>query len=198
MINGNKPVGPNPDWMNKAQEAVKNVAKEVASGPAKLNDAAREALQGATGHLANTADSVAEGAKSLWNAHPAEAIAKKMNIFGSDTNPIKLIESIRSAEGNDQAKLLLGFQKELDEMSPKQLDAAMKHIVTEMSDEHNVDDPLLGALAKSVMEESSSRGIKTHPQPHWIDQSQPLPVKPDILKPLNPGLIDSLKDVYLD
>lgn len=198
MINNNKPVEPNSDWMKKAQEAVKNVAKEAAAGPAKLNNAAREALQGATEQLANTADSVTEGAKSLWNAHPTEALSKKMNIFGSDTNPVKLIENIRSAEGTDQAKLLLGFQKELDEMSPKQLDAAMKHIVTEMSDEQNLDDPLLGALAKSVMEESSSRGVKTPPQPHWPNIPRPLPVNPDILQPLTPNVIKHLDHIRMD
>jgi hypothetical protein len=197
MINGNKPVEPNPDWMNKAQESARNVAKEV-SGPMKMPETVKEALQDAAEHLANTADSVTEGAKSLWNAHPAESIAKKMNIFGSDTNPVKLIETIRSAEGTDQAKLLLGFQKELDEMSSKQLDAAMKHIVTEMSDEHNLDDPLLGALAKSVMEESSSRGKKTLPQPHWPNIPRPLPVDPGILKPLHPNVIKQLDNIRMD
>lgn len=197
MINGNKPVEPNPDWMNKAQESAKNVAKEV-SGPMKMPDTVKDALQDAAEHLASTADSVTEGAKALWNAHPAEAIAKKMNIFGSDTNPVKLIETIRSAEGTDQAKLLLGFQKELDEMSSKQLDAAMKHIVTEMSDEHNLDDPLLGALAKSVMEESSSRGKKTLPQPHWPNIPRPLPVDPRTLQPLNPEVIKKLDMIMAD
>lgn len=193
MINSNKPVEPNSDWVNKAQESVKNVAKEAA-GPMKMPETVKEALQDA----ANTADNITKGAKSLWNAHPAESIAKKMNIFGSDTNPVKLIENIRSAEGTDQAKLLLGFQKELDEMSSKQLDSAMKHIVTEMSDENNLDDPLLGALAKSVMEESSSRGVKTQPQPHWPNIPRPLPIDPGILKPLHPNVIKQLDNIRMD
>lgn len=196
MIN-NKPVGPNPDWVNKAQEAVKDAAKNI-SGPAPMPEPVKESLRDVVKHAEKAADNVLEGAKALFRSEHADTIAKKMNIFGSDTNPKELVESIRNAEGTAQAKLLLGFQKELDEMSPKQLDQTMEYIVDQMADDKNLDDSLLGALAKSVMEESSSRGVQTLPGPRWPHLPRPLPVKPELIERTNPRIIKQLDQITFD
>lgn len=196
MINNNKPVGPNNDWMDSARQSVKDAAKKV-SGPMPMHEGVKETLRDVSEQASRTADSVIEGAKALFRSETAETISKKMNIFGSDTNPVELVENIRQAEGIDQAKLLLGFQKELEDMSSKQLDAAMKHIVTEMADEHNSDDPLLGALAKSVMQESSSRGVKTLPQPHW-PMPRPLPISPEVMPFTDKNVLKKLDGIMFD
>ncbi len=196
MIN-NKPVGPNPDWVNKAQESVKEAAKNI-SGPMTPPESVKESLRDVAAHAEKAADSVLEGAKALFRSENTDIIAKKMNIFGSDTNPKELVENIRNAEGTAQAKLLLGFQKELDEMSPKQLDQTMEYIVDQMADDKNIDDSLLGALAKSVMEESSSRGIKTLPGPRWPHLPRPMPIQPHLIERTTPQVIKRLDDVMLD
>ena len=199
MINGNKPVGPDPDWMSKAKGAAKNSLKDGIAGPLKAPEKLTEMAKEAAHHVAELAGDAIEGARAIWSPQKGDAVQKKLDLFESKVNPKAIVENIRTAEGTEQTKLLLGFQSELDDMSLKQLDTTMDYIVTEMSDDQNLDDPLLGALAKSVMDETASRkptferiGGK-HP---WDEKFPKLPVNPNTLEKLQPKVIDRLDVVF--
>ncbi len=190
-----------------AKQAAENIQKpigkpigESVAGPMKMPEGVKEMAAEAVEHMSQMADDVVEGVKSIWSPKQAEAAQKKMNLFETKIDPKAIVEDIRTAEGGEKTKLLLGFQGQLDDMSQKQLDSTLEYIVGEMADDKNIDDPLLGALAKSVMDETASRKPKfiriggDHP---WDKPFPKPPVNPKTLDKLEPKVLDRL-NVLMD
>lgn len=93
-------------------------------------------------------------------------------------DPVRVVESLRNAEGSDRNEKLLNFQNKIDHMSEKELKMVRNYLVNEMASPKNDDDQLLGALLNAVNKELDSR------------EGGVIPLPPRPFPPFPPGITD--------
>lgn len=94
-------------------------------------------------------------------------------------DPKSAIDEVRYSQGSQRVMSLMQFQEKIDVMTKPQLIEAQDYLVKLVSDPHNQDDTLLGALLSAVNKELNGR-----------DQWQPMPPGPRPMPPININDID--------
>ncbi|PIQ23536.1 hypothetical protein COW36_13765 [bacterium (Candidatus Blackallbacteria) CG17_big_fil_post_rev_8_21_14_2_50_48_46] len=91
-----------------------------------------------------------------------------------ESNPRETIDQLRNARGPARDQLLLGFQKELDQMDKKELAFARNYLIDLMASPDNKDDQFLGVLLKTVNRELDSRpDVEFNPIPRPLKPTHP-------------------------